>query len=65
MNRIIRNAARCKRCGDEIESRHRHDWVACRCGAIFVDGGTSYRRAGGAVDAFEDLLEEIPAVDRD
>lgn len=45
---IIRNSARCRKCGDEIESKHRHDWVACSCGAIFVDGGKSYLRRGAA-----------------
>lgn len=43
---IIRNSARCRGCGDEIESRHRHDFVSCTCGAIFVDGGKDYLRAG-------------------
>lgn len=46
MSRIIRNSARCNGCGDEIESRHRHDFQACSCGSIFVDGGNSYFRAG-------------------
>lgn len=43
---IIRNAARCRKCGDVVESKHRHDFVACSCGAIYVDGGTSYLRRG-------------------
>lgn len=43
---ILRNAARCKKCGDEIESKHRHDFVSCGCGAIFVDGGHAYLRRG-------------------
>jgi hypothetical protein len=42
----MRNRARCRRCDDVIESRSRHDFVTCRCGAIFVDGGTDYLRAG-------------------
>lgn len=42
--KIVRNSARCAKCGDEVESRHRHDFVACGCGAIFVDGGTDYLR---------------------
>ena len=56
--RIIRNAARCRRCGDEIESKHRHDFVACSCGAIFVDGGTSYLRRGAeSLDLIEERAE--------
>jgi hypothetical protein len=44
--RLLRNAAECKRCGDVIESRSVHDFVACKCGEIFVDGGLSYLRRG-------------------
>ena len=36
---IIKNAIRCNICGDEIESKHRHDFVQCKCGACAVDGG--------------------------
>ena len=50
---IVRNAARCRRCETVIESRHRHDFVWCKCGAIFVDGGTDYLRAGGNPADFE------------
>ena len=41
---IIRNAIRCNICGDEIESKHRHDFVTCKCGACSVDGGHDYLR---------------------
>lgn len=48
---IIRNSARCRLCGIEIESKHRHDYVQCKCGAIAVDGGHAYfRRAGNPHD---------------
>lgn len=43
---IIRNSAKCLKCGDEIESTYTHDFVSCRCGEIFVDGGKSYLRRG-------------------
>ena len=39
---IIRNSALCLECNTEIESRHRHDFVKCPCGAIAVDGGKDY-----------------------
>ena len=39
---IIKNAIRCNICGDEIESKHRHDYVQCKCGACAVDGGNDY-----------------------
>jgi hypothetical protein len=47
---IIRNAAQCVKCGDIIESNHRHDFVSCSCRAIFVDGGTDYIRIGGNLE---------------
>jgi hypothetical protein len=43
---IVKNAAECAKCGDVIESTHRHDWVQCECGEIFVDGGHAYLRRG-------------------
>lgn len=51
---IIRNSARCRKCGEEIESRHRHDFRQCKCGAIFVDGGRDYIRRGGVLSDIED-----------
>lgn len=41
---IIRNSAKCRLCGDEIESKHRHDFKSCVCGEIAVDGGKDYLR---------------------
>ena len=60
--KIIRNRAECRKCGDIIESKHRHDWVPCKCGAIFVDGGKDYFRSGGTFDDFNSLseTEEVP-----
>ena len=57
MTKIVRNAARCRRCDTIVESRHVHDFAMCKCGAIFVDGGTCYARAGGNPEDFESLLE--------
>lgn len=42
--RIIRNSAQCLECGDEIESKNRHDFRSCRCGKLAVDGGHEYLR---------------------
>lgn len=55
--RIIRNAARCRKCDTIVESKHRHDFVMCKCESIFVDGGTDYLRWGGEPDDFESLAE--------
>lgn len=43
--KLIRNAARCRRCGMLLESKTRHDWVSCPCGN-YVDGGLEYLRRG-------------------
>jgi hypothetical protein len=59
---ILTNKAKCLKCGDIIESRHRHEFVTCSCGAIFVDGGTDYLRRGYLKkdgDCFEELSEFI------
>lgn len=53
-----RNRARCRRCGDVVESTSRHDFAACECGAIFVDGGRDYYRAGGNPEDFEWLGDD-------
>jgi len=45
---ILRNAARCLQCGDEVESTHRHDFRMCRCGKLGVDGGHDYIRRIGS-----------------
>ncbi len=45
-NKLVRNAAYCTKCNTEVESKHRHDFVMCKCGEIFVDGGLSYVRYG-------------------
>jgi len=46
----MRNAIRCLKCNNVIESKHRHDLQRCPCGACFVDGGNDYRRIGGDPD---------------
>lgn len=58
MKKIKVNKARCKKCGDIIESKFRHDFKQCKCGAIFVDGGKDYCRRGGNPEDFEELSEE-------
>jgi hypothetical protein len=35
----MRNRAKCKKCGDILESFHRTDLVACSCGEISIYGG--------------------------
>lgn len=61
---IIKNAIRCKRCGEIIESKHTHDFVTCHCGAVSVDGGHTYLKRTGNFDDWDDLsiVEHYPDV---
>jgi len=58
--KILRNSAKCAKCNDEIESKDRHDFARCKCGAIFTDGGKDYFRRGGNEEDFIDtsIIEE-------
>lgn len=57
--RIISNKAKCKKCGEIIESKHVHDFVECKCGNLFVDGGHQYLRRGYV---YENSWEELSEV---
>lgn len=54
---IVSNRARCLKCNDIIESKHRRDFVMCSCESIFVDGGLDYLRRGGSIENIQDLSE--------
>lgn len=51
---VTLNKAQCRKCGDIIESTHRHDFVWCRCRSIAVDGGKDYIKRTGYM---EDIIE--------
>lgn len=51
-----RNRARCKLCGDIVESLHVHDFQRCKCGAMAVDGGPEYGKRTGEPS----IIEEMP-----
>ena len=57
MRVISRNAIRCKKCGDVIESQSIHDFQECSCGSCFVDGGHEYCRIGGNMEDIDVLTE--------
>ena len=57
MPKIIRNAIRCKKCGDIIESKTVHDFKFCSCGSCAVDGGLEYLRRCGNLGDWEELSE--------
>jgi NDP-sugar pyrophosphorylase family protein len=54
---IVKNAIQCNKCGDTIESTHRHDFVTCSCGACSVDGGRDYMRRLGTPEDYTDVSE--------
>ena len=61
---IIHNCIRCKLCGEVIESKSRHDFITCKCGACSVDGGHTYlRRCFAAPDCYEELSVTIVCTD--
>lgn len=39
---------KCLKCKEVLQSKHRHDFVQCSCGNLFVDGGSDYLRMGAA-----------------
>ena len=55
--KLTRNAVKCLKCNDVIESVHRHDFRYCTCGNIAVDGGLDYLRRVGSFDDVEDMSE--------
>lgn len=57
MNVVKRNAIRCLKCGDIIESKSLHDFQVCSCGACYVDGGQEYIRVGGNPEDWHTLTE--------
>ena len=66
MTKIIKNAIKCKLCGEVIESKHVHDFVQCKCGACAVDGGHDYlRRCFKDKDCYIDLSESIEISEED
>jgi len=60
MKKVIVNKVRCKKCNDIIKSTDRHKFKRCKCGSIFIDGGTDYQRYGLGLDR-----QGITAVDAD
>lgn len=55
--RLIRNAIRCKKCNEVIESKSVHHFVQCSCLAVAIDGGLEYNRIVGDERDFDQLQE--------
>ena len=56
MKKILRNMAKCKKCGDIIESKSRTRLVKCSCGSIWVEGGKYYLKRGFK-NSKDDIIE--------
>jgi hypothetical protein len=39
----------CTKCNDIVQSKSVHDFVKCKCGLSFIDGGAEYTRCGGFI----------------
>ena len=58
MKKVLVNKVRCKKCDDIIESKHTHDFKKCKCGKIFIDGGTDYQRFGWGINQSKEARPE-------
>ena len=64
LEQIVLSTATCKKCGDVLISRHRHDYVMCTCdNKTMLDGGTEYQRYGGVDLSLVDLSGTIYLTD--
>ena len=71
--KILRNAIRCKQCGEILESKYTHDFQACKCfkesggtRGVACDGGLSYlRRTFQSPNDYENLSETRPFTDEE
>jgi hypothetical protein len=54
---IWSNKIQCKKCKWFIRSKNRHNFVRCKCGAMFIDGGSWYSRIGGDQDGYINYIE--------
>ena len=63
MKRILRNAAKCRLCGDVLESKRVHGLIECGCGAIAIEGGKRHLRRSGDMLAVEELSEMVEIMD--
>lgn len=55
MKVLTKNAVKCLKCEQVIESKHRHDFKWCKCRAIAVDGGLAYLKRCGDLEDYEEL----------
>lgn len=58
MKRILRNSAKCLKCGNEVVSSHVHDFRYCPCRSMAVDGGNEYLKRSGELDLIQETSVE-------
>lgn len=51
-----------KCCNTLVASFYRHDYVSCKCGKSFVDGGREYQRYGGKIVWLKKADAEDPKI---
>jgi hypothetical protein len=55
---IWANTMECLLCHDVVRSQNRHHFVRCKCGDMFVDGGSWYQRYGATdLSTVKSLIE--------
>jgi hypothetical protein len=59
------NRAKCKKCGDIIQSDNLHDLVSCKCGTISVDGGSWYLKRVGDYNLVEEMFVRFNDIKKD
>ena len=56
VKKLIKNKWKCLKCNDIVESKHRHDYVTCKCGEMSIDG---YIQLMGDLDMMQNECEYI------
>ncbi len=63
---IWNNSAKCLKCNEVIRSTNKHDYRACSCGAIAIDGGSWYVKMVGnqedcklLTELYDDAIDEL------
>lgn len=60
------NAVKCKKCGEVIRSKNRHDFRWCSCKSVAVDGGSWYtKRVFTEPNCYEELSESFDDIPKE
>jgi len=52
---ILENKIKCKKCGSILKSVYPNDVVYCRCGSVWISGGSRKTLRGGEIAFVEEL----------